>query len=81
MLCQEHVQRILVVDDEPMLRGLCVTLLASWGYLVTEASDGQEALEMLRQYPVDVVLLDMNMPRLRGDACLLACAGNARDCP
>lgn len=70
MLCQEPVQRILVVDDEPMLRGLCVTLLASWGYLVTEACDGHEALEMLRQYPVDVVLLDMNMPRLRGDALL-----------
>ena len=81
MLCQEHVQRILVVDDEPMLRGLCVTLLASWGYLVIEASDGQEALEKLREYPVDVVLLDMNMPRLRGDALLARLRVTARDCP
>jgi DNA-binding response OmpR family regulator len=70
MLCQEQPQRILVVDDEPMLRGLCATLLTSWGYHVAEAQDGQDALEKLREVPVDAVLLDMNMPRLRGDALL-----------
>jgi len=70
MVWQEQVPRILVVDDEPMLRGLCVTLLASWGYQAIEAIDGQDALEKLREYSVDAVLLDMNMPRLRGDALL-----------
>jgi DNA-binding response OmpR family regulator len=70
MLCQEQPRRVLVVDDEPMLRGLCATLLTSWGYQVDEAFDGQDALEKLRVGQVDAVLLDMNMPRLRGDALL-----------
>lgn len=65
-------QRVMVVDDEPLLRGLCSSLLSSWGYEVTEAHDGQDALEKLRLASVDAVLVDINMPRLRGDA-LLAC--------
>lgn len=62
----------MVVDDEPLLRGLCSSLLSSWGYQVTEAHDGQDALEKLHETTVDAVLVDINMPRLRGDA-LLAC--------
>ncbi len=81
MLVQEHMQRILVVDDEPMLRGLCTTLLANWGYCVAEACDGQEALEKLRQVPVDAVLMDMNMPRLRGDALLARLRRERPDLP
>jgi two-component system chemotaxis response regulator CheY len=70
MLCTAPMQRILVVDDEPMLRSLCSTLLASWGYHVVEAQDGLDALEKLHGLSVDAVLLDMNMPRLRGDILL-----------
>ncbi|MFT3924063.1 MAG: response regulator [Myxococcales bacterium] len=66
----EHVCRILVVDDEPMLRDLCSALLADWGYDPMEAQDGLDALEKLEETPVDAVLLDVNMPRLRGDALL-----------
>jgi CheY-like chemotaxis protein len=70
MLCPDQVQRILVADDEPMLRALCVTLLASWGYQVTEAHDGRDALSKVHEQSFDAVLLDMNMPHLRGDVLL-----------
>ena len=70
MLHSETVRRVLVVDDEPMLRDLCSTLLETWGYSPVEAHDGQDALEQLGRSSVDIVLLDVNMPRLRGDALL-----------
>ena len=69
-LNQEPVRRVLVVDDEPMLRDLCSALLTTWGYKTVEARDGQEALEKLDHASVDAVLLDVNMPRLRGDVLL-----------
>ena len=53
-----------------MLRDLCTALLADWGYTPMEAQDGLDALEKLEGNPVDAVLLDVNMPRLRGDALL-----------
>jgi CheY-like chemotaxis protein len=70
LLYAEDARRILVVDDEPLVRTVCTTLLTDWGYEVSEAQDGQEALEMVAQLRVDAVLLDINMPRLRGDAVL-----------
>ena len=60
----------MVVDDEPLLRKLCCSLLASWGYEVIEAADGLAALDKLREAPVDAVLVDINMPRLGGDGLL-----------
>jgi CheY-like chemotaxis protein len=70
MLCPEPAPRILVADDEPMLRTLCATLPASWGYQVTEARDGRDALAKLQETSFDAALLDMNMPHLRGDVLL-----------
>lgn len=69
-LCPEFARHVLVVDDEPSVRGVCATLLAEWGYEVSEACDGQDALEKLTQLSVDAMLLDVDMPRLRGDALL-----------
>jgi CheY-like chemotaxis protein len=70
---------VLVVDDEPTVRSVCAALLANWGYAVTEAHDGQDALEKLAEITVDAVLLDVNMPRLRGDL-LLARLREERPC-
>ncbi len=61
-------ERLLLVDDQPLVRaGLC-RLLQSMGYQVTEASDGQDALERLRAAPndFDLVISDQAMPRLSG---------------
>jgi two-component system, OmpR family, KDP operon response regulator KdpE len=62
--------RILVVDDEPQIRRIMRTTLTGAGYEVDDAKTGEEALEKLRDYHPDLVLLDMNMPGMGG---LAAC--------
>jgi two-component system KDP operon response regulator KdpE len=61
---------ILVVDDEPAFcQGLRASLKTS-GYEVDVARNAEQALEYVRQRPVDVVLLDINMPGIGGvEAC------------
>ena len=58
--------RILVVDDETNARRALRTILDEEGFDVSEAADGQEALELLRERGADVVLADIRMPRLDG---------------
>lgn len=58
--------RVLVVDDEAAIRRALRPPLAELGFQVSEASRGEEALQMLRTAPVDVVLLDVNMPGIGG---------------
>jgi two-component system, OmpR family, KDP operon response regulator KdpE len=57
---------ILVVDDEPQIRRVLRTTLSAEGYTITEARDGTEALEKVREIKPDLILLDMNMPGLDG---------------
>jgi len=62
---------VLVVEDEAELRSSLVELLSIWGYRVSTACDGREALERLRtgHGPV-LMLLDLQMPVMDGDALL-----------
>ncbi len=61
---------VLVVDDEPALRKVFRTSLASSGFVIVEARSGEEGVEILPQHPFDLVLLDMNMPGIGGvEAC------------
>jgi PAS domain S-box-containing protein len=57
---------VLVVDDERLVRELCVDIIASEGYPVLAAQDADEAIRLARQEPVGVVLLDLMMPRTSG---------------
>ena len=57
---------ILAVDDSASMRQMVGVTLRSAGYAVVEATDGQEALEYARQHSVDLVLTDVNMPRMDG---------------
>jgi DNA-binding response OmpR family regulator len=59
-------ERILVVDDEESLRLSLKFKLKSAGFEVDTAIDGEDALEKLKGKAVDVVLLDINMPRMSG---------------
>ncbi len=61
-------ERILVVDDDAMVRTVSARLLSGVGYKVDTAIDGVEALEWLRTpgNAADLVLLDVSMPRLSG---------------
>jgi EAL domain-containing protein (putative c-di-GMP-specific phosphodiesterase class I)/DNA-binding NarL/FixJ family response regulator len=57
---------ILVVDDEPAVRGLFVRALCDAGYDTIEAADGIEALQIIEHRSVALILLDSTMPRLDG---------------
>jgi len=59
-------ERILVVDDEESLRLSLKFKLKSAGFDVDVATDGEDAVEKLKKKPADVVLLDINMPRMSG---------------
>lgn len=58
--------RILLVDDDAGVRGSLQDVLVEEGYLVIPANDGQHALEIVASTSVDLVLLDLNMPRKNG---------------
>ncbi|WP_457556277.1 response regulator [Candidatus Pyrohabitans sp.] len=58
--------RILLVDDEPDIRYITRRMLERAGYSVTEACDGESALEMLTEELPDLVLLDVRMPGMNG---------------
>jgi two-component system, NtrC family, response regulator AtoC len=62
--------RVLVVDDEDYMRDLVRQALESADYQIDEASDGKAALAMVRQYPYDVIVTDLRLPGLAGDAIL-----------
>jgi two-component system, OmpR family, KDP operon response regulator KdpE len=62
--------RILIVDDEPRIRRIMRTTLAAEGYEVETAKTGEEALDRVREFRPDLVLLDINMPGMGG---LAAC--------
>jgi two-component system, OmpR family, response regulator len=57
---------ILVVDDDPHIRQLLVFALGKAGLASHEAADGEEALAMIAACPPDLVILDINMPRMDG---------------
>lgn len=58
--------RILLADDEPAVRRLYQQMLEGNGFEVASAVDGQDALEKLLAEPFDLLILDLNMPRLDG---------------
>jgi two-component system cell cycle sensor histidine kinase/response regulator CckA len=60
--------RILVVDDEPLVRRFAARVLEEEGFRVSEAPDGAEALRLLREEvpDADAVVSDIVMPRLNG---------------
>jgi two-component system OmpR family response regulator len=60
--------RVLVVEDDDDLRTLIGAALAAAGYAAVEAADGEAALAACAERDPDVVVLDLNMPRLGGEA-------------
>src|SRR5213593_2666923 len=59
-------KRVLIVDDDAVIRELLGTLLRQRDLTVDEASDGREALELLKENLYSVVLLDLLMPNVDG---------------
>ncbi len=59
-------ERILLVEDNPVNRRLAQFLLKSHGYIVFEATTGEEALELARIHRPDLILMDLQLPGLDG---------------
>ena len=62
----EVAERILVTDDDSTSRRLLIRALSQAGYRCDEAADGARALELLRQDPPSLLLLDYDMPGMNG---------------
>jgi len=63
-------RRILIVDDEPGVRKVCRSFFKHEGFDCEEAVDGQDALRLLNEKAFDVIVLDIEMPRMSGTEVL-----------
>jgi two-component system chemotaxis response regulator CheY len=64
---------VLVVDDSPVMRSFIRRVMTLSGFEVGqcyEAADGEEALARLKEHDVDVILTDINMPKMNGEELL-----------
>jgi two-component system, cell cycle sensor histidine kinase and response regulator CckA len=68
----QPVATVLVVDDEPEVRSVAIRMVERCGYSAVGASDGEDAVQLVRQAPhrFHCVLLDLTMPRMGGEDAL-----------
>ena len=59
-------KKILTVDDSKTMREMVAFTLKGAGYDVIEAEDGQHAISVLGNQPIDVIITDLNMPNMNG---------------
>lgn len=57
---------ILLVDDDPTVRMIATELLRDEDYAITEAEDGRTAMQIIEAVPVDLLVLDILMPKMDG---------------
>lgn len=72
------LNKILVVDDEKMFQDIYKSKLLSEGFLVRTAGNGTEAIKILLEETLDLVLLDLNMPIMDGFKVLQAIKSNSK---
>lgn len=74
---QSHTIRVLIADDHAIVRQGLVSLLEHEAdvAVVAQASDGQEAVAMFRQYQPDVTLMDLRMPQMDGVTAITTICG------
>ena len=77
----ERTSRILVVDDEEVIRRLLTEVLAEEGYWVTTVSDGQQAIDLLERERFNLIITDMVMPGVSGIEVLRAAQRIDPQCP
>jgi CheY-like chemotaxis protein len=68
--------KVLLVEDSKFLRMATERALTNAGYLVSTASDGEEALQVANDKPPDIILLDMMLPKISGPNVLKALKEN-----
>jgi CheY-like chemotaxis protein len=62
----EQRRTVLVAEDDPDIRLMIGTMMESRGYRVVQAADGQQTLEVARAERPDIILMDLQLPRLNG---------------
>jgi two-component system cell cycle response regulator DivK len=60
------MKKILIAEDRPSSRELIRTVLEGCGYIVSEASDGRQAVEVAKRENPDLLIVDLQMPALDG---------------
>lgn len=65
-MMRDDAKRVLIVDDESMLREAVADALRDEGYVALEGSDGREAVELFTREQPDLILMDVMMPILDG---------------
>ena len=65
--------RVLIVDDEEKIRSILAAILSAEGYATAVARDGIEALERVGQFTPDVLVVDLQMPRMDGIETIVRC--------
>jgi two-component system alkaline phosphatase synthesis response regulator PhoP len=71
----DEKKKVLIVDDEPNLRRLSRTILSK-NFIVFEAEDGKQAIDIANTQKPDIILMDMMMPKMDG---LTACHAIKKD--
>ena len=65
-MAAEEKPNILVVDDEPQITRVLKTTLASHGYSIRTARDGDEAVQLMKEWAPDLLITDLRMPNMDG---------------
>jgi CheY-like chemotaxis protein len=73
-----HSRRVLLVEDDQVLRKMLARYLREQSFTVDEAQNGLEALEQLDRCVPDVTLLDLSMPQMDGPSFVEYCRQNPR---
>ena len=73
---QRPLVRVLIVDDEPSICKALLMLLSRSGYEAIAAQSGDSALSIIRNEHVDVMLIDLRIPDMRGDVIFEVAAGH-----
>jgi DNA-binding response OmpR family regulator len=60
------MSKILIIDDDVTVRNICSGVLKRKGYRVSVASGGEEGLKILKEKSLDIIVLDLTMPRVTG---------------
>jgi len=69
---------VLTVDDSRAMRDILMVALSQAGYRVIQAEDGNHGLEVLQKAAPDVIITDINMPRMDGYGFIEGVRGNRR---
>ncbi len=88
-------KKILIAEDSSVIQNLSKKILENQNYLILSAKNGKEVIALLQKEPIDLILMDINMPQMDGMTCareirksdnpaiakvpIIAITGNARN--